>query len=136
MNMPRTRERPTAIIEKSPVTKERLWYKQPRRALVKASTKEKRIGTVSRAPKKEETLDVHTHNHAQNERLFVLPSRTDLKDMLDTPKLTSAIAIRRGKPVAGYTFVKIRRPKKTHKLEKFVKREPSSYLKYRAQPAL
>ncbi|MBI4210475.1 MAG: hypothetical protein HY544_03150 [Candidatus Diapherotrites archaeon] len=133
---PRIRPSPTARVEMSPSHREVLWYKRPREALVKASIKEKTAEvTTARLPKKKETLQVHTHNHARNERQFVLPSTTDLKWILGHPKKTIAIAVREGKPALGYTFVKMRRPNKTRKLKKLVNREPRPYLKYQSQPS-
>ncbi len=131
---PRIRPRPTARVERSPVTRETGWYKRPLKPLVNATVKEKPNKVILRAPKSGEMLQVHTHNHIPNERQFVLPSTVDLKGNLNFPKQTTAIAIREGKPVLGYTFVKMRRPKKTRKLKKLIRREPRPYLKYQNRP--
>ncbi len=129
---PRKKLTPTQIIERSPADLERGWNKKPCRQPVRASYKEKKSSAYIRIPKKGETMQIHQHIHEAEERQFVLPSPVDIRRRRTRPKVTEVIAIREAGQVAGYTFAKIRNPKKTRKLKKFtkVRKMPRSFLKY------
>ncbi|MCX6804163.1 MAG: hypothetical protein NTY48_06390 [Candidatus Diapherotrites archaeon] len=131
---------PTAIIEGSPELRETVWYKKPRKRLVKASYPNKEFAGVvyHRQPRKGETLIVHVHNHKPNEKLAVLPGKFDLKSLIDAPRLNQAFAVRQKGKVLGYTFYHfskkgtIREQKK--KLRRFLAQTPKSYQAYHVAP--
>ncbi len=109
---------PTQVIEKSPITRERGYYKQPGKQLVRASkaAEEKSFSVLSRNPRKGETMSVHTHNHTKGQQQVVMPSILDINMAINRltkhPDMkTHIVAVRVQGRVVGYTFYQLSKPK-------------------------
>ncbi len=100
---------PTKTIEKSSVTREHVWYKKPRQNVLLASKKrfEKndRVTTL-RSPNKLETFFIHYHPTKKGEMQVTFPSKNDFDSSKRFSVKTSAIAVRVGREVVGYVFLK------------------------------
>lgn len=113
---------PTQIIEKSRKNKERMWYKEPLKTLVRASLAQgehRKTVYPRRQPKPEEKIIIHTHNYPgkleqySESEINFLPGVHDLRFLAANPDKTLAIALRVEGKLAGYTFFRFEKGKNT-----------------------